>query len=164
MGIILYERRADGLRNGLNPWMTIRVFPFGGAFLEAKCVRFVNLSFSFLWIFFLTGCLGANEEFIQGRWEFEEPHLKNLPAEPHLTTTWEFNGGTFYYYACCFNQETELSGRYRILSDEGNIITLELFNVKGSASRIGGELRIEINPETDRLTIINGGPYIRLTP
>jgi hypothetical protein len=44
------------------------------------------------------------------------------------------------------------------------VITLELYDVKGSEARIAGELRIKINSETDTLTIINAGPYIRMTP
>jgi hypothetical protein len=129
-----------------------------------RTIRQSVVFISFLLMVFLTGCMGANEELIQGQWEFQEPHLKNLPAEPHLTLTWAFHGGQFYHYACCFNQELELSGRYRILSIEENKITLELFDVQGSEAQIGGELPIEIDSETGTIEIFGTGPFIRVSP
>ncbi|GAB4580364.1 MAG: hypothetical protein Fur0022_31040 [Anaerolineales bacterium] len=113
----------------------------------------------------LAGCMGANEEFIQGEWQFEEPHLRNLPAEPHLTVVWTFNGGYFYNYSCCFNQNVELSGNYRIMSDEGNVLILELYNFAGSEAFKGpSELRVEIDQATDTLKIYGAGPFTRMTP
>lgn len=125
-----------------------------------RSVVFVAL----LLMIFFAGCMGPNEEFIQGRWEYQSDHLSNIPAESHLHVTWQFYGGSFYYYACCFNIDLELTGRYRILSTEGNIIDLELYDVQGSGSRISREIRIKIDSETDTLTIMGTKPFIRLTP
>jgi hypothetical protein len=113
---------------------------------------------------FLAGCMGANEEYIQGRWEYQSDHLSNIPAESHAHVTWQFYGGSFYYYYCCFNAEIELTGNYRIMNDEDNIIDLELYNIKGSGSRGNRQIRIKIDPETDTLTIMGTFPFIRLTP
>ncbi len=129
-----------------------------------RTIRFPIVFVLLLLMISLTGCkMGANEEFIQGQWQFEVEHLKNLPAEPHLTMIWAFDGGYFYYDGCCFNQDSNLKGNYRILREEGNVLTLELYNVVGTETGIGGELRIEIDPATDSLTIINAGPYLRMT-
>ena len=113
---------------------------------------------------FLAGCMGANEEYIQGRWEYQSEHLANIPAEKHLHITWEFYGGSFYYYVCCMNIDQELTGHYRIVSNDGNIIDLELYDVKGSNTGGNRELRIKIDQETDTLTIMGTKPFIRLTP
>jgi hypothetical protein len=126
--------------------------------------RFSVLAF-FVSMLFLAGCMGANEEFIQGEWQFEEPHLRNLPAESHLTVVWNFDGGYFYNYSCCFNQNVELSGNYRILSEEGNVLILELYNMQGSEPSQGpGQLRLEIEQATDTLKVYGAGPFTRMTP
>jgi hypothetical protein len=128
-------------------------------------ITFRHIVFSsFVLMIFLAGCMGPSEEYIQGRWEYQSEHLSNIPAESHLHVTWEFYGGSFYYYYCCFNAEIELTGHYRVLSNEENNIDLELYDVKGAASRINSEIRIKIDPDTDTLTIMGTSPFIRLTP
>lgn len=126
--------------------------------------RRLTITVFFLSLVLLTGCMGANEEFIQGEWHFSEPHLRNLPAESHLTTVWTFDGGYFYNYTCCFNTDTELRGNYRIESDEGNVLTLELYNVDGWSSQATGQLRVEVNAVDDTIQVYGSGPYTRMTP
>ena len=113
---------------------------------------------------FLTACMSDAEKAIQGTWEYNEEHLKTMASEQRLTIVWFFNGGTFSYQACCFNTDEEIAGRYRIKNVEGNIVTLELYNTRGSNFRLNTELRIKIDPETGELTITNAGPFRKLGP
>lgn len=122
----------------------------------------VRLAVLILCSVLLSGCMGPTEIKVQGRWLFEEPHLKNLNAESHLTLTWVFDGGFFRHYACCFNIDMEVSGRYRVKEVQGDVITIELYDVQGSASRFEGEIRIVVSPDDDTLNIQGSGPFSRI--
>jgi hypothetical protein len=110
------------------------------------------------------GCMGPTESFIQGQWVYDEEHLKNLNAEQHLTVTWVFRGGSFRYVACCFNQNEEIMGNYRILEVEEDRILIQLYNAEGVGRPIGGEVLIKIDPENDTISIMGSGPYMRVSP
>jgi hypothetical protein len=121
----------------------------------------------------LGGCKSdPNEEFIQGTWYHNDPHLAGIDGESQLESWWTFRQGlvgTFEYYACCF-VETQQAGNYAILkSDEGTLV-LELFNVKGHVSRMSispdtrVEVRIKIDREADTIKIDRTGPFIRTGP
>ncbi|MGD9100965.1 MAG: hypothetical protein PVF45_10835 [Anaerolineae bacterium] len=110
----------------------------------------------------VVGCTDANEDFIQGSWYTRSDHLDQVSGETYLEVQWTFDRGTFAYRACCFNIDASLTGRYRILESEGDEITLELFNVKGSETRIQPEIKLIINRDEDTLVVIGGGEYRRV--
>jgi hypothetical protein len=114
-------------------------------------------------IFFLTGCMSPVEEFIQGTWYYDEEHLHRFIAESALEIYWTFDGGYFAYDACCFNTDEHITGQYRVLDETEDSITIEIYNVKGSGTRYGGQYKIIIDRETDTLNILGGGPYYRVT-
>jgi hypothetical protein len=110
------------------------------------------------------GCSDANDQFIQGTWFYRDPHLESVSGETYLETVWTFDRGAFEFYTCCFAGEIHQTGRYRILESKENILTIELFNVKGSGTGRGGEIRLVIDPEADTLVIQSGGPHTRVVP
>ncbi len=112
----------------------------------------------------LTSCMGASESSIQGTWEYSEEHLMPIAGEQHLTVIWFFNNGTFSYQACCFNVDQEITGRYRILEEDGDILILELYNTRGASFRLNTEIRVKIDRESDTLNIQGAGPFHRLGP
>jgi hypothetical protein len=109
----------------------------------------------------LSGCSDANDQFIQGSWFFRDPHLKEVTGETYLEITWTFDRGTFEFYACCFNDEQHLAGRYRIVESNDDHLVLELFNLRGGEQTGRLEIGLRIDREQDALTIQGGGPYTR---
>lgn len=107
-------------------------------------------------------CTDKNDQFIQGRWYYRDPHLDSVSGEQHLEIEWLFDRGTFEYYACCFNVDELLKGRYRIKESADDVITLELFNVGGRGLGIASEIRIVIDRDTDTLSIMGGRPFTRV--
>jgi hypothetical protein len=117
--------------------------------------------FIILFSMLLASCAPPSEAAIQGWWEWNSVHLQSIAGEQHLTTVWNFDGGSFYHSACCFNTDLEVSGRYRILDSGEDFITIELYDTQGTGFRFGGEMRIEIEDGT--LTIQGAGPYESMT-
>lgn len=118
----------------------------------------------------LAGCrMDPNEDFIQGIWSYEDPHLLAVVAEQHLTDQWIFDRGTFQNNACCFS-EVYISGNYHITKNEGDHLVLELYNLKGDiqgkpvSRKDTLQINVVIHSEDDTLEIGRGGPYIRLNP
>ena len=132
---------------------------------SAKLTSFL-IVLSTVWVVILIGgCQPSpNVAFIQGGWIYEDPHLKNLPAEQPLTAVWVFDQGVFHTVACCFNIDLSLDGRYSVLSDQDNVLTLELFDVSEPGRGVGGEIRLVIDRETDTLNIQGTGPFTRIEP
>jgi hypothetical protein len=95
-------------------------------------------------------------------WYTRSQHLNEVSGETYLEVRWIFNNGFFEYHSCCFNGEYHAKGRYRILKNEGNKITLELFNVQGDGTIKGGEIVITVNEEENTIKIGSGGDYVRL--
>jgi len=122
---------------------------------------------------FLGGCKAdPNDDFIQGTWYHNDPHLAGIDGEQQLESWWTFRKGivgTFEYYACCF-VETQQSGNYAILESDEATLVLELFNIRG---HVGGmslspdttaEARIKIDREAGTIKIDRTGPFIRTGP
>jgi hypothetical protein len=107
------------------------------------------------------GCSDANEQFIQGSWYYKDPHLESVPGETRQEVVWTFDRGTFELYACCFSGEIHQTGRYSIVESEGDVLTLELFNVRGQANAAMGQIRLVINRDEDTLSIQGSGPFER---
>jgi len=110
------------------------------------------------------GCSDANDQFIQGTWFYRDPHLESVSGETYLETVWTFDRGSFEFYTCCFAGEMHQTGRYRILDSKENILTIELFNIKGSGTGGRGKMRLVIDREADTLVIQRGGPHTRVVP
>ena len=115
----------------------------------------------------LAGCArDENEEFIQGQWYDKDDHLANLPGESALELYWLFDDHYFEAYACCFTR-SDFSGYYRIVSSEGDIMELELYNPKGYngdfrfSSSDTLSLTIEIDRLAGTLEIGANGPFTR---
>jgi len=119
------------------------------------------LGFWLLIALLVSGCSDANDQFIQGSWFYRDPHLKSVTGETYLEATWTFDRGTFEFYSCCFNDETHLAGRYRIVDSNDDRLVLELFNLRGGAQSGRIEIGLKIDREQDTLTIQASGPYTR---
>jgi hypothetical protein len=127
------------------------------------------LVFLLLAAFALTGCKAdPNEEFIQGQWYDNNDHLANIPAESAQESFWYFDNKTFETYGCCFTPMS-FSGYYRILKSEGDILLLELYNLKGQnqsgpySSTDTMPLEIEIDRQADTIQI-GSDPFTRVSP
>ena len=122
---------------------------------------------------FLGGCKGdPNDDFIQGTWYHNDPHLANLSGEQQEESWWTFRQGlvgTFEHYVCCFVEIVQ-SGNYTVLNSDGDTLVLELFNVRGHASGMSlepdstAEVRIQIDRQADTIKIDRTGPFIRTGP
>jgi hypothetical protein len=120
-----------------------------------------KLALLLLLILFIAGC-SKNEKLIQGMWYTRSQHLNEVSGETYLEVRWIFNNGFFEYHSCCFSGKLHATGRYRILKNEGNKITLELFNVQGDGTIRGGEILITVNEEKGTIKIGGGEDYVRL--
>ena len=115
---------------------------------------------------FVSGCeLSPNDDYIQGVWtvanEFDDPKA----TEVHLLQEWQFSGGRAYFYRELWAGFPEsFEGRYRILVNEGDQLTLELFDVSASRSPMddGSQILLVLERETDELRI-NRVLYYRST-
>lgn len=58
----------------------------------------------------------------------------------------------------------EQSGSYRVLSSQGNKLTLELYAQKGTFGSKNGRLDIAVDPKQDQLKIGTNGPFKRVKP
>ncbi|MCB9134767.1 MAG: hypothetical protein H6636_05025 [Anaerolineales bacterium] len=125
--------------------------------------RRLSIAIFFLSLGLLAGCMGTNEEFIQGEWQFNDPHFHNF-NQPRMISIWTFDRGYFYYAVCCYDVNTEVHGNYEIVKDEENVLILDLYNIEGEGMRGSSQVRIEINSPDDTLQIYTSGPYERMTP
>ncbi|MEW6718091.1 MAG: hypothetical protein AB1345_11395 [Chloroflexota bacterium] len=126
------------------------------------CKR-IFLSFAlFLPVVLLTGCMGSNEQFIQGTWMYDDPHLRITTGESENITEWTFDRDTFEYKSCCFNNNQHLVGRYEVIESQGEILTLHLSHIRGDAVFGRIEIQVVVNFEEDTLNIQGTGPYVRI--
>jgi hypothetical protein len=109
----------------------------------------------------LAACTDENDQFLQGTWYYKDLHLNQVAGETYLEVLWSFQNGTFEFFTCCFSGEIHQTGRYRILDSQGDVITLELFNVNGTISRGNSEVRIVIDRDADTLEIQGTGDFTR---
>jgi hypothetical protein len=122
-------------------------------------VIYLAISFAFL----LAGCAGdPNDNYIQGTWYYDDPHIREVPGESFLETLWTFDRGTYNTYTCCFIN-SEDSGRYEIISSEGESLVLELFN-PGKPNEDRVQVLITIDREAGTLSIQRTGPFTRFSP
>jgi hypothetical protein len=112
----------------------------------------------------LAGCASdPNDQFIQGSWYFNDPHLNRIAGESALETTWTFDRGAYQVYACCFVRSTHF-GRYTILESQADTLVLELFNQDGSIKSERTSIKLVIDRENQTLKIQGGGPFTRIGP
>jgi hypothetical protein len=107
---------------------------------------------------FLSACRpDPNEEFIQGTWSIVNEAKTGSASSATRYFAWEFSGGTFY-------REEELDplttiqsqGRYRIVESDGDVLLLELYDIKGERFTYNNsdvEVKIEIDREQDMVRI-----------
>lgn len=119
------------------------------------------LALAFAGAVLVVGCADANDKFIQGTWYYKDAHLNSISGETFLEIDWTFAGGSFELYSCCFNGRIHQTGRYRIKESDGDVITLELFNIKGGGTRGPAELQIVIDREADTLSIQGAQGFTR---
>ncbi|HUF38274.1 MAG TPA: hypothetical protein VMN57_07115 [Anaerolineales bacterium] len=127
-------------------------------------LRLALISFATASALLLGGCMGENEQRIQGTWEYFDEHLAEIAGESQLTVVWHFSAGTFIYQACCFNVDIEFGGGYRIIDSSADQLTLELYNTYGTGARMDGEIGIVINRETGTLNIQGAEPFRKVGP
>jgi hypothetical protein len=98
------------------------------------------------------------EEFIQGGWRVEG-YLDEKNRRGRWFLEWAFEGGKF-------NQRgyppLTRSGRYRVIGDDGDKLTLELFEQQGASRGAGRRLEIIVNRDGDQLKIGGKGPFLRV--
>ena len=106
-----------------------------------------------------------NLEFIQGTWHFN--HQDTRLAIDHLPANdveyWHFENYTFRKWNCCIHFDQE-NGDFRVISSEGDVLIIELYNCVGSA--FGSDDRqyeIKIDRENDTI-YFNRQDYIRGYP
>ena len=119
--------------------------------------------FSIIIALLLASCAGdPNENFIQGTWYHDDPHIRQVVGESFQETLWTFDRGTYSTYGCCFLR-AESSGRYEIVESEGDSLIIELFNLgKPNADRV--QVKITIDREAGTLDIQRAGPFTRFAP
>jgi hypothetical protein len=115
----------------------------------------------------LPGCaLTPNDAYIQGYWTFANEFDDPQATEVHILQEWWFGGGRFHFYREIWAGFPEsVEGRYRILVDEGESLTLELYDVHAARSPLddGSQITLVLEHETDELRI-NRTLYYRSGP
>ena len=97
----------------------------------------------------------GNEKYIQGTWRVEgENGGKSWYLE------WTFAGGSFKQmgYPPIIQE-----GKYRVITEDGNKITLELYEQKGTFGDETRKIEISIDKEANQLTISNTKGFKRTT-
>lgn len=100
----------------------------------------------------------SNEAFIQGTWRIDG-YLDQAKRRGRWYQEWSFSEGKF--------KETgypplEQSGRYRVLNDADNKLTLELYEQKGTFGSANSRLEIVIDREKNQLKIGSNQPFLRM--
>lgn len=105
----------------------------------------------------LSACaLSPNEEYFQGYWSFANGFNNPQATEVHVLDQWWFGGGQFQYYREVWAGFPEsVEGRYRILDQTEDTITLELYDVHAARSALddGSQLHMILERETGELRI-----------
>ena len=108
----------------------------------------------------LCACTGSqNEDFIQGTWVLADPN------EAYFL--WEFNNGGFVReQEIAKDQLNYAIGRYRILDNDEDTLTLELFDLKGDRFTYeNNDIEITILIDRDQDTIqISSDIFDRVKP
>lgn len=107
----------------------------------------------------LSGCMGEQEEWLQGRW---------AQGNVHFWAEWSFAEGLYSYsndYTTIGTANNYESGRYAVKESGEDYIVLELFDRSGNnpgALEENERLRIEFNLEQDSIHF-RGNTYLRVT-
>jgi hypothetical protein len=106
----------------------------------------------------LSACaLDPNEQFIQGTWSIARQSGGTSPTSEIEFFEWRFRNGTFLRQHE-FSRGSVLvsNGRYRILESKGDVILLELFDIKGERFTYANnpvDIEIQINRDQDTIQI-----------
>ena len=126
--------------------------------------RLTLLLGALLLVSFLAACVSyENEAFIQGRWYYNDPHLRSVVGETYQETYWTFDRGAYQTNSCCFAR-FEQSGRYTILDSQGDTLTMEFFNINGKLNSERFQVAVIINQETGTINVQGSGPFERIWP
>jgi len=108
----------------------------------------------------LTGCTDRNEAFIQGTWVYSEPSVGGITPQSSVHTNWTFDRGRVEAHSCC-DFRPGMTGRYRIVRSEDDLLTLELFDLEGATDADALEIDLILNRTRESLTIQGTGPFLR---
>jgi hypothetical protein len=96
------------------------------------------------------------EEFIQGSWHAQGTD----PSGRHgWFQEWTFEKGKFKHTGY---PPLEQEGSYRILKTEGNKLTLELYDQKGTFGTENSQIEVVIDKDKGKLKIKGQGPFSRV--
>lgn len=105
----------------------------------------------------------TNETFIQGSWYYNDQHIQEVIGESYSETYWNFEGGTYETYTCCFMTFQQF-GRYNILESDGDTLILDMFNTDGKFNSEHFQLGIRIDRQAGTIRIGPTGPFTRTLP
>ena len=108
----------------------------------------------------LTGCTDQDEAFIQGTWIYAEPSVGGVTPQSSVHTNWTFARGRVEAHSCC-DFRPGMTGRYRILGSEDDLLTLELYDLEGATDTDTLEIALLLNRTRESLTIQGTGPFLR---
>ena len=107
-----------------------------------------------------SGAENSNEEFIQGTWRIDG-YLNQKERRGRWFQEVTFEDGKFKWKGYPMFAQ---SGSYRVLSDEGDKLTLELYEQQGTFGTKNSRLEIIVNRQKDQLKIRNNEPFLRVKP
>jgi hypothetical protein len=110
-------------------------------------------------VLLLTGCMGEEEQWLQGKW---------ARGNTHFVSEWNFNAGNYSSYFDYTNGVTPRAenGRYIIVETGEETLVLELFQRQGTHPELLEEnqrIRFRINVEEDTIEYL-GQTFERVTP
>ncbi len=99
---------------------------------------------------------GENENFMQGTWR-----LSGTSDATHgWFLEWTFDRGSFTLEGY---PPLRQEGKYRVLSDQGNKLSLELYDQQGNFGTDNSQLEIVVDKEQEALKIKDRGPFKRFS-
>jgi hypothetical protein len=100
----------------------------------------------------------SNEALILGTWRIDG-YLDQNKRRGRWYQEWAFGDGKFTQKGY---PPLEQSGRYRIIGDEGDKLTLELYEQQGTFGNKNRRLEIVIDRQKDQLKIGSNQPFLRV--
>lgn len=100
-----------------------------------------------------------NEKFIQGKWRLKLPSAADLDMRQRETTDWKFENGTF---SSTGNSPFLGRGRYRVLAERENSITLRLYQDGKVFATRQNKLEIVIDKAKSELKIAGQQGFNRI--
>ena len=104
-----------------------------------------------IFIFSVAAVAQTNEEFIHGKWRFDG-QLQDKNGKPGMAwfQEWTFGDGTFEEQGY---PSLSQKGKFRVLKDEDNKLTLELYDQSGTFGTKNSNLVILVDKEGGTLKI-----------